>query len=107
MGKISAELADFTIITSDNPRLEPPMDIITQIESGVKEITSDYLCIENRKDAIKQALKMLKPNDVAVISGKGAENYLDMNGIKYPYSDQEAILSANKEITSERLGAYK
>lgn len=101
MGKISASLADFSILTSDNPRLEEPLKIINEIENGAKEVNNKYLCIENRKDAIRYALSMLESGDVAVVSGKGAENYLDMGGVKYPYSDLETIKRENDRIRKE------
>lgn len=102
MGRISASLADFSVITSDNPRLEEPMDIIRQVEAGAKEINSNYLCVENRVDAIHYALSVLKRGDVAVISGKGAENYLDIGGVKYPYSDFDTIKKENEKIQKEQ-----
>ena len=103
MGEISAKLSDFTIITSDNPRFENPNEIIKQIENGVKQFTQNYLCIENRIDAIFCALKMLNEGDCVVICGKGAEDYLDINGVKYPYSDYETIESENKKIKEQEI----
>lgn len=91
MGKIAAEYSDFTILTNDNPRFEKPMDIISEIEKGVKPVTSNYLCVENREKAIEVAFSMLKKGDVAVICGKGAENYMDIMGEKLPYSDFEVV----------------
>ncbi|MBR1926002.1 MAG: UDP-N-acetylmuramoyl-L-alanyl-D-glutamate--2,6-diaminopimelate ligase [Clostridia bacterium] len=91
MGEISAQLSDYTIITSDNPRFEKPSDIIEEIESGVKKVTNNYLCIEDRKEAISCGLKMLNQGDVLVVLGKGVEDYLDINGVKYPYSDIDTI----------------
>lgn len=102
MGKISASVADFTIITSDNPRLETPSEIISQVEQGLKNITENYLCVENRVEAIRYALSMLSSGDVMVVSGKGAENYLDIGGVKYPYSDLETILQENQKFLKER-----
>ncbi|MBQ8761773.1 MAG: UDP-N-acetylmuramoyl-L-alanyl-D-glutamate--2,6-diaminopimelate ligase [Clostridia bacterium] len=106
MGKISGELADFTIITSDNPRFEEPMKIISHIEDGIKQVSQNYLCVEDRKQAIDYALNMLNENDVVVISGKGAEEYIDKNGIKYPYSDKQTILEINKINNKENQGAF-
>lgn len=91
MGEISGTLADFSIITSDNPRFEKPMDIIDEIEKGIKKITNNYLCIEDRVQAIKQGLSLLKENDCLVVCGKGAENYIDQNGVKTYYSDYDTI----------------
>ncbi|MCQ2400269.1 MAG: UDP-N-acetylmuramoyl-L-alanyl-D-glutamate--2,6-diaminopimelate ligase, partial [Clostridia bacterium] len=63
MGKVSGNLADFTVITSDNPRFEEPMSIIRNIEKGGLELTEDYVVIENRENAIRYALKMATPSD--------------------------------------------
>lgn len=101
MGKISASIADFTIITSDNPRLEEPEKIIAEIENGAREISKNYLCIENRVEAIRYALTLIKKGDALVISGKGAENYLDIGGVKYPYSDLETIKTESQKQKKE------
>lgn len=96
MGKIAMQNSDFTIITSDNPRFENPVKIMGQIEEGAKSIGLQYLCIENREKAIKTAAKMLKSGDVAVICGKGVENYLDIKGEKIPYCDFDVVKSIIK-----------
>lgn len=96
MGEISGELADFTIITSDNPRLENPKAIISQIEEGAIKKTKNYCCIENRKEAILYAIDKLSSRDVLVIAGKGAEDYMDIAGQKIPYSDFEVLQEVNK-----------
>lgn len=90
MGKIAGENSNFCIITSDNPRFENPMDIIFEIENGFNS-SHKHLCIENRKLAIEYALNIAKPNDCVVICGKGAENYQEINGIKYHFSDSEVV----------------
>ena len=97
MGEISAKLADFTIITSDNPRFEEPESIIKQVEKGVKSISTNYKCITDRKEAIIYALNNVRENDVIVIAGKGAENYLDIKGEKIQYSDFEVINEYKQE----------
>ena len=99
MGEISDSFADFSIITSDNPRYENPKDIISEIEKGVH--SQNYLCVEDRKTAIKIGLKKLKTGDVLVVSGKGAENYFEQNGVKYPYSDRQTILEENEKLKKE------
>ena len=103
MGEISGNLADFTIITSDNPRFEKPIDIICDIESGIKKVSSNYICIEDRVTAINYGLSLLKMDDVLVVSGKGAENYIDQNGLKIYYSDLETILNENKKIGEKKV----
>lgn len=91
MGKISGEIADFTVITSDNPRFEEPMDIICEIEKGVLSVSKKYVIIQDRIEAIKYALSNLKENDVLLIAGKGAEKYQEILGIKHPYNDKDTV----------------
>lgn len=91
MGQISGKMADFTVITSDNPRLEEPNAIIEQIKKGVETQTDSYICIQNRKEAILNTVKKLQPRDVLVIAGKGAEDYMDIAGEKIHYSDFEVL----------------
>ena len=95
MGKIATQSADFTIITSDNPRFERPEDIANDILEGVQ--STSYTVILDRKKAIKAALNMAKPGDVVIIAGKGSEPYLEINGQKFEYSDESVI----QEILSE------
>ena len=91
MGEISGAISDFTVITSDNPRFEEPIEIISEIENGIKRITGNYITIADRKEAIAYALSMLKSGDLLVIAGKGAENYQDILGVKHPFSDKEEV----------------
>ncbi len=91
MGKISATIADLTVVTSDNPRYEEPMDIIRQIEKGVLSESKRFISIEDRKEAIFYALQVAKKDDVVIISGKGSEKYQEVLGIKKPYNDKDTI----------------
>ncbi len=91
MGRICGALADFSIITSDNPRFEEPMDIIFEIEKGVFSVTKDYLLIQEREQAVEYALKLAKDGDVILIAGKGGENYQEVLGIKRPYNDNDTV----------------
>ncbi len=75
MGRLAAQLGDYSVITSDNPRSEEPMDILKEIEVGVKPITSEYKMIVDRREAIFYAVKIAKPGDSVVIAGKGHEDY--------------------------------
>lgn len=93
MGKIVAQMSDYCFITSDNPRFEPPLDIILQIESGIKEIgMTNYTPIVDRKEAIRAALEMAEKDDIVLIAGKGAERYNDVMGRKQPYNDEQYVL---------------
>ncbi len=91
MGEIAGRLSDFVIVTSDNPRNEDPMDIIASIEEGVKRSGTRYTCIENRRNAIEEAIAMAEPDDVILIAGKGHENYQEINGTKYHFDDKEIV----------------
>lgn len=89
MGEISSIYADLTIISSDNPRFEDRLKIAQDIEKGVTN--SNYKIILDRKEAIKFANKISNEGDLILVAGKGAENYIDENGIKLPYSDFDEI----------------
>ena len=93
MGKIVSTMSDFCFVTSDNPRYEPPVDIILQIEQGIKEIGgSNYRPIVDRKEAIRAALEMANKDDIVLIAGKGAEQYNDVMGRKQPYNDERFVM---------------
>ena len=91
MGEISGNIADFTIITSDNPRTEDPEKIVKQIEEGTKKTKGKYITITDRIEAIKYAIDMANKNDIIVLAGKGHETYQEINGKKYPFDEREII----------------
>jgi UDP-N-acetylmuramoyl-L-alanyl-D-glutamate--2,6-diaminopimelate ligase len=92
MGEIGGRLADHCILTSDNPRTENPLVILAAIEKGIKPTGGSYEVIENRREAIEQALRMAQDGDVVVLAGKGHETYQEIMGIKRPF-DEKAIVS--------------
>lgn len=75
MGKIAADLSDFCVVTSDNPRSENPSMIIDDILEGMKDTKTPYEVVENRKDAIAWAMNNAKPKDIILLAGKGHETY--------------------------------
>ena len=91
MGTISAKYSDFTILTSDNPRFEEPMEIISDIEKGVLEVNKNYVIVERRAQAIEYAISMAKVGDIILVAGKGSEEYQEVLGIKHPYNDKDTI----------------
>ena len=91
MGEISGNIADFTIITSDNPRTEEPDEIVKEIEVGTKKTKGKYITIVDRIEAIKYAINMANKNDIIVLAGKGHETYQEINGKKYPFDEREII----------------
>jgi len=102
MGEISGRIADFTIITSDNPRFEVPADIIRQIEEGMKTTSGDYICIEDRTDAIEYAMSNAKKSDLIILAGKGHETYLDKMGSKTHYDEREIVIKVLEKLRSEK-----
>ena len=91
MGAVAARLADFTVLTSDNPRYEDPFDIIPQIEEGMRPLTQEYVIVVDRESAIGYALDMLRQGDVLLIAGKGGERYQEIMGVRHIYSDIAAV----------------
>lgn len=91
MGEISGKYADYTIITSDNPRKENPEEIVLQIEEGIKKTNGKYEIVTDRKEAIARAIKIANKSDIIVLAGKGHETYQDINGTKEPFNEKEII----------------
>ena len=91
MGQISASIADFTIVTSDNPRTEKPEAIVAEIEEGCKKSKGKYIVIVDRTEAIKYAINMATKNDIIILAGKGHETYQEINGVKNHYDEREII----------------
>ena len=97
MGEVSGKLSDLTIITSDNPRTEDPMDIITDIITGFSRTNGKYMLEPDRKRAIALALSLAQKNDFVIIAGKGHENYQIFSDHTIHFDDAETaseILSA-------------
>lgn len=90
MAKIAENFADHVVITNDNPRFERPDQIVKEIIDGFKNKDCDV--IQNREKAIQKVIKKANKNDCVVIAGKGHEAYQEINGIKYPFSDQDIVM---------------
>ncbi len=88
MGEISGKIADFTFITSDNPRKEKPEDIVKEIEAGIVKTKGKYKVVVDRTEAITEAIKMATKRDIIVLAGKGHEPYQEINGVKYDYDER-------------------
>jgi UDP-N-acetylmuramoyl-L-alanyl-D-glutamate--2,6-diaminopimelate ligase len=97
MGAAAAELADFAIITSDNPRTEPPERILLDIEVGAqragKRKGEDYIVVLDRAEAIRQGIEMAKPGDLVLIAGKGHEDYQIVGTERIHFDDREVARS--------------
>ena len=91
MGEIGGRLADFSILTSDNPRSENPFDILAAIEEGIRPTKGAYTVIENRREAIRFALEMAAEGDVVILAGKGHETYQEIMGVKNHFDEKEVV----------------
>lgn len=92
LGIAAAEYADFSILTSDNPDKEPPLDIITDIEKHMQN--APYIAIADRKEAIEYAVSIAQAGDIILLAGKGHEKYQLINGKKIPFFEKEILLAA-------------
>ncbi len=97
MGAIAAKLSDFVIVTSDNPRSEDPLSIISDITDGMKNSKTPYVIIENREEAIKFALHNAEKDDIIVLAGKGHEDYQILKTGKIHLDEREVIAKALSE----------
>ena len=98
MGEISGRIADYTIITSDNPRAENPDEIVNEIEKGIKKTNGKYECIVDRREAIKKAIEMANKRDLIVLAGKGHEPYQEINHKTYPFDERVIVRELIEEM---------
>lgn len=106
MGEVSGNLADLTIITSDNPRDEEPQAIIDDIKTGIAKTSGKYVEIIDRKEAIRYAILNAKPGDVIVLAGKGHEDYQEICGKKYHMDERELIKEVLEEEDVSKICGY-
>lgn len=97
MGKIAAELSDFCIVTSDNPRSEDPSKIIDDILVGMEGISTPYVVVENRKEAIRWALEHGEEDDIILLAGKGHETYQILPTGTIHFDEREVIAEILKK----------
>jgi UDP-N-acetylmuramoyl-L-alanyl-D-glutamate--2,6-diaminopimelate ligase len=104
MGKIAAQYSDQVFLTSDNPRNESPAEILAQMLAGVEIVSRRKVqVLEDRREAIRQAIAAALPGDVVLVAGKGHENYQEIQGVKYPFDDREVVREIFSLPTSERV----
>ncbi|MBR5452846.1 MAG: UDP-N-acetylmuramoyl-L-alanyl-D-glutamate--2,6-diaminopimelate ligase [Clostridia bacterium] len=96
LAEVSGELADLSIITSDNPGCEPPEDIIAEIASHLPE-GAPHICITSREDAVRFAVENSRDGDIVLFAGKGHENYQLIGREKRPFSERELIVRFSEE----------
>lgn len=102
MGEIGGKLADYCILTSDNPRNEDPMAILAAIEEGIRHTDGEYTVIENRREAIRYALNMAREGDLVVLAGKGHETYQEIRGVKRPFDEKVIVRELLEEMRQDK-----
>lgn len=98
MGAIAGRMADLSILTSDNPRAEDPLDILGAIEEGIKPTGGRYVVIENRREAIRRALEVAAAGDIVLLAGKGHETYQEVHGVKRPFDEKMIVAELLREL---------
>jgi len=102
MGRVAGELADLPIVTSDNPRGEDPLSIITAVEQGLKQSGNDaYRVVPDRREAIRRAVGHAGPGWAVLVAGKGHEEVQLVGDRELPFSDREQL----RKALEERIGA--
>ena len=97
MGEIGGRLADFCILTADNPRFEKNEDIIKDIEIGMAKTSGKYMVIPDRKEAILYAVRHAETGDMIAVIGKGHEDYQEIEGVRHHFLDREIVEEAVRE----------
>lgn len=101
MAKVAGTLSDKLILTSDNPRSEDPLQIISEMKEGITdELAKKTISISDRTEAIKTAIMLAQSQDIVLIAGKGHEKYQEIKGIKYPFDDKQVLTETFKTLAS-------
>ena len=106
MGETAGKYADFSIITTDNPRYEEPEKIIEDIIIGMNKTEGSYVVIPDRRTAVRYAIEKRIPGDMIVIAGKGHETYQEIRGVRYQMDDRLLVSEAVRKIGREDVREY-
>ena len=102
MAQIACDLSDKAIFTSDNPRTENAEDILKDMETGLSSSAKrKYISIVDRREAIKTAVGLAKPDDIILIAGKGHEKYQEVNGVKHAFDDKQILIEIMNGLYDE------
>lgn len=102
MGEVSGKLSDLSVVTADNSRNEDVMDIISDIEVGLRKTRGKFIVIPDRREAIKYCLSIAKENDIIVLAGKGHEDYQEINGQRVHFDEREVVAEILSELSEVR-----
>ena len=99
MGEVSGKLSDLSVVTADNSRNEDVMDIISDIEVGLRKTRGKFIVIPDRREAIKYCISIAKDNDIIVLAGKGHEDYQEINGQRIHFDEREIVADILRELS--------
>ena len=102
MGEVAGKWADLTILTEDNPRFEEMESINQDIIVGLNKYQGKYITIDDRKEAIRYAMKNAQKGDIILLIGKGHENYQDIKGVKYPWDERKVVKEVEQELKDQK-----
>ena len=102
MGEVSGKLSDLSVVTADNSRNEDVMDIISDIEVGLRKTRGKFIVIPDRREAIRYCLSIAQDNDIIVLAGKGHEDYQEVNGQKIHFDEREIVADILGELSEAR-----
>ena len=102
MGIVAGKYADFTVITTDNPRHEQPEAIMEEIQEGMEQTRGDYVMIRDRRKAIHYLLDMAQPGDILILAGKGHEIYQEIGDEKLPFDERKIVEDILNKQMDER-----
>ncbi len=98
VGETCGRLADLSIVTADNSRFEPVLDIIADIRVGLEKTNGKYVVIPDRREAIAYCMEHAQEGDIVVLAGKGHEDYQEIEGIKYPFDEHVIVAELNSKM---------
>ncbi len=99
MAQIAADMSDYVVLTSDNPRTEEPAAILSDMEAGLDPVQKRRcITLEDRAQGIKLACQHAQPGDIVLVAGKGHEKYQDIQGVKHPFDDVAVLKTTLKDV---------
>ena len=101
MGEIAGSIADYTFISTTDPRSEDPNKIIEEVEAGMKKTKGQYEICVDRAEADKKAVRMAKKNDIVVLCGRGHETMQEVNGVKSHFDEREVLQEVFAELKTD------
>lgn len=104
MGEAAAQLSDFVVLTSDNPRSEDPLAIMNDATVGLRRHDVAFVAEPDRERAIRRALEEAEPGDAVIIAGKGHERYQDLGATRIHFDDREVASKVLRRFGYERKG---